>query len=144
MVQHEEFWNDSHLFMIAQDKYMTVYTATSTEHLLNYIVDRPSPKIKMAKKSLTEQAYQVVFFSEYNKASPEDSSATKHTSEDNADYWNNLDDVELYNIENMMEGYAIIIGTRNIQPSRHSDKPEASKQVSIQTSQKHPNVSKAT
>lgn len=103
MVKHEEFWNDNHLFMIAQDKYMTVYITTQTERPLNYIVGGPSPKLRIATKSLTEQAHKMVF-EEYSKVPPEDSSAAEYTAEDDADYWNNLDDVDLHNIENMMEG----------------------------------------
>lgn len=71
--------------MIAQDKYMNVYTAKQTKRLLGYIVGRPSPKIKMAKESLTKQAYNIVF-EEYSKKPLEDSSTAEHTVEDDAEY----------------------------------------------------------
>lgn len=70
--------SDNHLFMIAQDKYMTVYT----EQPLNYIVGGPSPKIRWEKESLTKQAQKMM-----------------QTT------WINLDEVELHNIENMMEAW---------------------------------------
>jgi hypothetical protein len=101
IVQHEELWNDSHLFMVLQDKYMTIYAARQTERPLNYIIGGPTPKIRMAKGSLTEQAQEVVS-EEYSRLPPEDA-AVEDAPEDDTDYWNNLDEVELHNIENMME-----------------------------------------
>ena len=87
--------------MVLQDKYITIYSARQTERPLNYIIGGTTPKIRMVKKSLTEQAQQVVS-EEYSKAPPPDS-AIEDVAEDDADYWNNLDEVELHNIENMME-----------------------------------------
>lgn len=59
----------------------------------------------MAKESLTEQAFKIGF-EEYSKEPPESSLAAEkqHTADDDAEYWNNLDEVELHNIANMMEG----------------------------------------
>jgi hypothetical protein len=48
----------------------------------------------MGKGSLIVQAQKIVS-EEYSKV--------EDIAEDDADYWNNLDEVELHNIENMME-----------------------------------------
>ena len=100
IVQHEELWNDSHLFMIFQDKYLTIYSARQTQRPLNFIIGGPTPKIRLARKSLAEQAQKVVS-EEYSKPLPDP--AVEDAAEDDSDYWNNLDEVELHNIQNMME-----------------------------------------
>ena len=57
----------------------------------------------MARKSLTEQAQKVVA-EEYSKPPPDP--AVEDAAEDDSDYWNNLDEVELHNIQNMMEAWS--------------------------------------
>lgn len=82
--------------MIAQDKYMIVYVAKQIEQALNNIVGIPSPKIRMATKSLTKQAQKIVS-EEYSKAPPYPT--TEDIAENDTNYWNNLNEMELHNIK---------------------------------------------
>lgn len=89
--------------MIAQDKFMSVYTTKQTHRPLSNIIGEPSPKIRIAKNSLTKQAYKIVYEENNKKLIDDSPTGYDYTAEDNAEYWNNLDIVELHNIRNMME-----------------------------------------